>query len=132
MYAKLGKLRKIELVSNFSSWCKLHSLLHKMNANVNANANNNYEAYHNLIESISSFIERLKVKAQPLEVMIEQAEVLHNDIMNFFAPYNEADKKKSYLWKLINDPLRDFYEMDLGEILSIMIDYGEWPHPVDE
>ncbi len=98
---------------------------------MNANMNANYEAYHNLVESIFSFLERLKVKAQPLESMIEQAEVLHNDIMNFFAPYNEEDKKKSYMWRIINDPLRDFYEMELGEILTILIDYGVWPHPAD-
>ena len=81
-----------------------------------------------IIGEICDFLQDLKVKARPLETMIEEAEALVTKIRKYLEELGEL-KEKTYFWRFINDDQRGFYDMELSDILNSLLDYGEWPHP---
>jgi hypothetical protein len=99
--------------------------------NINAVANKEQQLVNqsnNLVEVISEFINRLHNKKGSLQNFISEGTLLDVRIRNFIEEISE-NKEEFYFWKYINEPMRDFFEMDLGEILAILLEDLEWPHP---
>ena len=105
-----------------------------MNVNENENAfpaNNHRQMItcsNNLIEMINSFIQRLIAKEEPLQNFIDEATVLDMKIRNFIEELGD-DRENWYFWRMINEPIPNFFNMDLSEILGTLLDEGNWPHP---
>ena len=108
-----------------------------MNANENENAfaavavNNHRQMMtrsNNLVEMINSFIQRLIAKEEPLQNFIDEASNLDVNIRNFIEELGD-DRENWYFWRMINEPMPNFFNMDLSEILAILLDEGNWPHP---
>lgn len=83
-----------------------------------------------LIGEICDFLQDLKEKKRPLETMIEEAEVLDTKIYDYIKEL-DVMKEKTYFWRFIHEDQRGFYEMELSEVLDILLEDGEWPHPTD-
>jgi hypothetical protein len=95
---------------------------------MNANHHDNIARANNLTEMISDFINRLRAKQGTLQSFIDEGTLLDVDIRNFLEELGEQ-REEFYFWRYINEPMRNFFEMDLSEILGILLEDYEWPHP---